>query len=187
MYKTKFKRYIEKTLFHRRNIKKENEWIILKEERNEKNYKQILKKFNDYISEIIINGNKNLEFEEKILSNIKNKKIHIFYSKYKIKKIEKLNDKEIDAFAGIGNPSNFFDLLKENNLDVKKTYSFADHHDYSQNDIEEITKDRSTKIVTTEKDFYRMNEQQKKICDFVEVSLEIDNKEELEKLIKLYL
>ena len=58
MYKTKFKRYIAKNFIHRQNIKRENEWIILKKERNKKNYKQILEKFNDYISQIIINGNK---------------------------------------------------------------------------------------------------------------------------------
>ena len=73
---------------------------------------------------IVINGDENLEFENKI-NKIKGKKnIPIFYSKYKIKDIEKIKNKEITAFAGIGNPPNFFDLLKENNLNIKKTYSY---------------------------------------------------------------
>ena len=69
---------------------------------------------------IVINGDKNLEFENKIKKTFK-KEVKIFYSKYKIKNIENLQNKEIIAFAGIGNPSNFFDLLKENNLNLKKS------------------------------------------------------------------
>ena len=136
---------------------------------------------------IIINGNKNLEFEKKILNHTGNKKVHIFYSKYKINNLEKFKNREFTAIAGIGNPSNFFDLLKENNIKIKKTFSFPDHHFYSEKDFEKITKDKNSKIVTTEKDFYRMNEKQKQICDFVEVKLHIENKDEFKKLIQSYL
>ncbi len=136
---------------------------------------------------IIINGQKNLEFEKKLFKNMGNKKLHIFYSKYKIKNIEKFKNKEITAFAGIGNPSNFFDLLRENNLKIKETYSFPDHHDYSEKDFKKIIKDNSTKIITTEKDYYRMNDDQKRNCDYVEVELEIDNKDKFKELIKSYL
>ena len=133
---------------------------------------------------IIINGQKNLEFEKKLYKNMGNKKLHIFYSKYKIKNIEKFKNKEITAFAGIGNPSNFFDLLRENNLKIKETYSFPDHHNYSEKDFKKIIKDNSTKIITTEKDYYRMNDDQKRNCDYVEVELEIDNKDKFKELIK---
>ena len=132
---------------------------------------------------IVINGDKNLEFENKIKKTFK-KEIKIFYSKYKIKNMENLQNKEIIAFAGIGNPSNFFDLLKENNLNLKKTYSFPDHHFYSQKDFDKIIGDNITKIVTTEKDYYRMNDEQKKKCYCVVVDLEIENKDEFINLIK---
>ena len=132
---------------------------------------------------ILINGDKNLEFENKIKKTFK-KEVKIFYSKYKIKNIENLQNKEIIAFAGIGNPSNFFDLLKENNLNLKKTYSFPDHHFYSQKDFDKIIGDNATKIVTTEKDYYRMNDEQKKNCYCVVVDLEIENKDEFINLIK---
>ncbi len=136
---------------------------------------------------IIINGQKNLEFEKKLYKNMGNKKLHIFYSKYKIKNIEKFENKEITAFAGIGNPSNFFELLRENNLKIKETYSFPDHHNYSEKDFKKIIKDNSTKIITTEKDYYRMNDDQKRNCDYVEVELEIDNKNKFKEIIKSYL
>ena len=136
---------------------------------------------------IIINGNKNLEFENKIFEITKNRNCNLFYSKYKIKNIEKFRNKKITAFAGIGNPSNFFELLKENKLDIIKTFAFPDHHNYSKKDFEIINKEKTTTLVTTEKDFYRMTDEQKKNCDYVEVELEIENKEEFKRLIKNYL
>ncbi len=134
---------------------------------------------------VLINGNRNIEFENKI-SRI-NKNIKIFYSKYRIKNIENFKNKEIIAFAGIGNPSNFFDLLKENNINLTKTYSFPDHYNYLQKDFDKIRMNNDIKIVTTEKDYYRMNDKQKKICDYVEVELEIENKKEFINLIKIIL
>ena len=131
---------------------------------------------------IFINGDKNIQFENKI--NKINKSVKIFYSKYKIKNIENFKNKEIVAFAGIGNPSNFFDILKKNNISVKRTYSFPDHHNYSQKDFDKIIGDEHIKIVTTEKDYYRMNDKQKLSCDYIEVDLEIENKNEFINLIK---
>jgi len=134
---------------------------------------------------IFINGDKNVEFENKIKKI--NKNIKIFYSKYKIINLDKLKNKKIIAFAGIGNPSNFFELLKEKNINVVKTYSFPDHHNYSNQELENIIKDSkedSALIVTTEKDYSRMNEELKLICECVNVDLEIENKNEFINLIK---
>ncbi len=131
---------------------------------------------------IFINGDKNIEFENKIIKINKNAKI--FYSKYKIKNIENFKNREVVAFAGIGNPSNFFDLLKENNFILKRTYSFPDHHNYSEKDFKKIKGDSLAKIITTEKDYYRMNDKQKLSCNYIEVNLEIENKNEFVNLIK---
>jgi len=147
---------------------------------------------------IVINGDRNMEFENKI-SKI-NKSVKIFYSKYKIKNLDKFKNKKVLAFAGIGNPTNFFELLKENNINVLKTYSFPDHHNYSEGNFDYITADRilftnvekkekdrhNVYVVTTEKDYSRMNEKQKQYCnfDYIETELEIENKNEFINLIK---
>ncbi len=136
---------------------------------------------------IIINGERNLEFENNLLKYSKKKKMHIFYSKYQINNLEKFKNKEILAFAGIGNPSNFFDLLKENNLNLTQTLSFPDHHNYSEKDFNKINENKSLKIVTTEKDYYRMTEKQQAMCEYVKVNLEIENEKEFKNLIKSYL
>ena len=133
---------------------------------------------------IIINGDKNLEFENKIKEINKNAKI--FYSKYKIKNPDKYNNKKVIAFAGIGNPSNFFELLKKNNIEIKKTYSFPDHHNYSNKDYNYLLglKEQDVLLVTTEKDYSRLNDKMKKSFDNVEIELEIENKKEFVNLIK---
>ena len=133
---------------------------------------------------IFINGDKNFEFENKIKEV--NKNVKIFYSTYKIKDLDKFKNKKVVAFAGIGNPSNFFKLLKENNINIEKTYSFPDHHKYSKKDYDYLIKlkEQNTLIVTTEKDYSRINDKMKKSFDYVEVNLEIENKNEFINLIK---
>ena len=132
---------------------------------------------------IFINGDKNLDFENKI-KNI-NSKIKIFCSKYKIKNLDKFLNKKVVAFAGIGNPHNFFDLLKENNITIKKTISFPDHHNYSENDYSKLlTEGNEAILLTTEKDYLRMNDKMRKNINFVEINLEIEKKNEFINLIK---
>ena len=65
---------------------------------------------------VVINGKKNKNIENKIFS--KNGKIKIFYSSYKPQNIGEFQNKKIVAFAGIGNPENFFDLLIDNKLNI---------------------------------------------------------------------
>ena len=135
---------------------------------------------------IVINGDRNIEFENKIKKI--NKNVKIFYSKYKITNLDKFKNRKVLAFAGIGNPSNFFELLKENYIDLLKTYSFPDHHNYSKRDFDKIIEEnldlQPIKVVTTEKDYFRMNDKQKQSCDYVKVDLEIENKDEFINLIK---
>ena len=133
---------------------------------------------------IIINGERNVEFEDKVKKISKIKKLPIFYSEYKIKNLEKFSNKQVIAFAGIGNPSNFFDLLTKNNIKIKRKYSFPDHYQYTQKDFDKILEEESEKIVTTEKDYYRMSDEQKELCDYIEIDLQIKNKHEFESLLK---
>ena len=65
---------------------------------------------------ILINGEEDGNFEKKILNN---KNLKIFYSFYKPLNIEQFK-KKLVALASIGNPNNFFKLLNDHNLKVKK-------------------------------------------------------------------
>ncbi len=59
--------------------------------------------------------------------------------------------------AGIAKPKLFFDFFKKKNS-LNDYMSFADHHHFSPKDIEAITnKAKERKIITTEKDYTRLN------------------------------
>ena len=70
-----------------------------------------------------------------------------------------LKNKKILCFAGIGNPSNFFKILEENEIKVIKKISFPDHYNYKKKDLDfinELAKKLDLEVVTTEKDFFRL-------------------------------
>ena len=136
---------------------------------------------------IVINGKKNINHEEKILRE--NKKAKIFYSKYKMQNINEFKDKKVTAFAGIGNPENFFNLLKENNIMPQKEIKFSDHHNYSNKELEKlikIAKENDTILITTEKDYFRIDDNYKKNINYIKILVEIENlKEFIEEIKKI--
>jgi tetraacyldisaccharide 4'-kinase len=70
-----------------------------------------------------------------------------------------LRGKRVLAFAGIGDPARFFNTLRANGVDVVRQRAFADHHPYSQGEIEGLIAEakRDALIpVTTEKDLARL-------------------------------
>ena len=137
---------------------------------------------------VIINGKKNKNIENKIFSN--NEKIKVFYSNYMPQNIEEFQNKKVVAFAGIGNPENFFDLLKDNKLNIVETIKFPDHHKYSEKELENLInkiKDNNYILLTTEKDYFRISENHKKNIKCLKIKVEIENKnqfiEEIKKII----
>ena len=80
---------------------------------------------------VVLNGEKNIDIE-KIILNI-SATVKIFYTKYKTQNIDEFKNKKVTAFAGIGNPENFFTLLKDNNINVVKEIKFPYHYNYTKN------------------------------------------------------
>ena len=128
---------------------------------------------------VFINGKKNLELEKTI--NKFNSKIKIFYTQYRLINIDDIKNQKVLAFAGIGNPINFFDLLKDNNIEIKETLNFPDHYNFKKKDILNLKKkaeELNAYIVTTEKDYLRLNNEDKKNIKCLKIELIIDKKEE---------
>ena len=69
------------------------------------------------------------------------------------------------VFSGLGNNEQFFDQLREMGVDIRKSFSFPDHHVYTPEDLKLITLEFRTQvpespeliILTTEKDYCRLN------------------------------
>ena len=133
---------------------------------------------------IVINGDKDNIIENQIN---KIKQLKVFYTKYKPKNLEILKEKKIFAFAGIGNPLNFFELLKKNNLQLLNYQSFPDHYNYKKKDLDNLkskAKELNALLLTTEKDYCRIDRDVRKGIEKLDVDLEIDSKEEFINLIK---
>tara|TARA_B100000029_G_scaffold515754_1_gene624496 strand:- start:468 stop:1397 length:930 start_codon:yes stop_codon:yes gene_type:complete len=134
---------------------------------------------------VFINGKKNTDIENKILAN--NKKIKIFYTKYIAENINDFKGKKIIAFAGIGNPVNFFQLLLENGIDILKKIEFPDHYEYSEKELENLikkAKENDSILLTTEKDYFRIKENYKKNINFLKISIMVEKKSEFINEIK---
>ena len=128
---------------------------------------------------VIINGDKNKIFEQKLI-NISNN-IKIFYTNYLPLDIDRFKNKKIFAFAGIGNPNNFFETLKKYNLNIKKTMSFPDHYEYKKFEIDDIfdyAKKNGLQTLTTEKDYYRIKHMGINNIEYSKVELQIYREDE---------
>ena len=128
---------------------------------------------------VFINGDQNLELEKTI--NQFNPQIKIFYTQYQLINLDDIKNKKVLAFAGIGNPTNFFDLLKNNNIEIIETLNFPDHYNFKKIDILNLNKkakELNACLVTTEKDYFRLNNEDKKNINCLKIKLLIDKKEE---------
>ena len=139
---------------------------------------------------IFLNGNlENLENIKRDILKI-NSEINIYISKYIPENIKKFNIKDrYLAFSGIGNHRTFISMLKSYDLNIVKDIEFPDHYKYSKNDIEKIildSKNQGYKIITTEKDFLRLQPKNYNEINFIKSKLEIQNETEfLQSLTKI--
>jgi tetraacyldisaccharide 4'-kinase len=95
-------------------------------------------------------------------------------------------DKNYFAFSGIGNNPSFINTLDTNNYNLTKIKLFPDHYYYTDNDIKNIKKyatNNDLEIITTEKDWKRLNTKQRLGINFLQISLEFSNEEALSKIL----
>ena len=137
----------------------------------------------------VINGDP--KKNQDILNEIKqiNNNINIFETFYKPSNLKEFdNNVDYVAFAGIGNSENFYNTMIENKLKVIKKFSFPDHYTYSNNDLTKIlnyAKNNNAKVITTEKDYLRLNTNLAQDIKYLKLDLVIpDEKRLINILIK---
>ncbi len=137
-----------------------------------------------YDAVFINNMSKKNNLDKKIKSI--NKDIKIFYGKYILSKKKYNLKKNYIAFCGIGNPKSFLKTLKENSFKVSEFLSYPDHYNFSKYDLIKIKKIAETKnlsIITTEKDYIRLNGKYKNEVEYLKVSIKINNEKKLFKYL----
>ena len=138
---------------------------------------------------VFFNGNKEDISYLKILVKKFNNNIKIFethYSPINSDKFDK-NDKYL-IFSGIGNPDIFKKTLTKNKFNIVKEIKFPDHYSYTKNDIDNIrmiAKNFDAKILTTEKDYVKIDSRYLYDINFFEIELFIKDEHELINLLKL--
>ena len=136
---------------------------------------------------VCINGDLNPDLEKKIKSYKED--IKIFYSTYHLLDENYFKDKNYFVFSGIGNNINFLNLLKKNKINISDYKFFPDHYDYSDHDISKL-KNHALKnklhLLTTEKDYLRLSEQNKENIEHGKIQLIINDEEKLVKQIMSY-
>ncbi|MDA9659094.1 tetraacyldisaccharide 4'-kinase [Candidatus Pelagibacter sp.] len=143
-----------------------------------------------FYDNVFLNGNEEHLIDIKNQIKKINPQININQGKYIPLNIEEFN-KEYSylVFSGIGNHKTFVNMLKNNNLKIVSDLEYPDHYQYSQKDFYEIAnkaKKYDAKIITTEKDYLRLDFFDKTEVLFIKSSLEIlDEKNFIQTLINL--
>ena len=140
---------------------------------------------------VFINGNENDNSSLKLLVKKYNKDIKVFETIYRPTNINqfKINEKYI-IFSGIGNPDVFKETLVRNNLNIIKEIIFPDHYNYKQSDIDNIklqAKGFNAKILTTEKDYIKLDLNMNKDIECLKIELNILEEKKLINYLKRFI
>jgi tetraacyldisaccharide 4'-kinase len=134
---------------------------------------------------IIIKGEKNELIEKEIKTISPN--IEIIYAKNRIENIETLKNKNFIAFTGIGNPYSFFNTLLDNEIKIIKQIIYPDHFEFTEENYKFLSleaENSKCNLITTEKDYVRINKQFKEKVYYTKLSTLLIGKESLEKELK---
>ncbi len=99
---------------------------------------------------------------------------------------EVLSGKRVAAFAGIGRPQKFFDTLAELGCEIVWQRPFADHHPYSDDEIDEIIYEAAARdaiAVTTAKDAVRLAPEQRTRVHVVDIMIEWEGEASIRRFL----
>ena len=140
---------------------------------------------------VFLNGNERDNSNIKSLINKLNKNIPIFESTYRPINIDQFDtNAKYLIFSGIGNPDSFKETVVNSRLKVVKEMIFPDHYQYNTNDINNImlyAKRLDAQILTTEKDYAKINFNKNNDIKFLEIEITIKDEDKLIDYLKLHI
>ena len=139
---------------------------------------------------VFLNGNEESLIAIKEQIKRINPNININSGKYTPLNIGEFDkDQNYLVFSGIGNHKTFVEMLKNNKLKIVSDLEYPDHYQYSKRDFDEIiinAKKFNAHIITTEKDYLRLENFNRNEILYVKSSLDISDEKSLtNKLLKL--
>ncbi len=99
---------------------------------------------------------------------------------------KRLKGKKVLAFAGIGRPEKFFTTLGQTGAEVVATRSFADHHPYTDGDMESLRRaadELGAILATTAKDAVRLPGGSDNKLEVLSVAIKWQDEDALERLL----
>ncbi|MDB4140844.1 tetraacyldisaccharide 4'-kinase [Candidatus Pelagibacter sp.] len=143
-----------------------------------------------FYENVFLNGNEESLIAIKDQIKKINPNININSGKYKLLNIDEFDkDQNYLVFSGIGNHKTFVEMLKNNKLKIVSDLEYPDHYQYSKRDFDEIiinAKKFNAHIITTEKDYLRLENFNRNEILYVKSSLDISDEKNLtNKLLKL--
>lgn len=97
-----------------------------------------------------------------------------------------LQPQDYVAFAGIGRPEKFFDTLEAQGSKPVDAIPYPDHHTYSDSDLRYLRKlasSHSAQLITTEKDFVRLTEDQRSGIVTLPIRAEFEDRNTLDRVL----
>jgi len=135
---------------------------------------------------VFLNGEKSNKKLSKYLKKLNNN-IEVFEAKYVPSNLKSFNLKNnFLFFCGLGNPSEFERTLKKYKFRIKEKFIFPDHYNFSDSDIvslKKLAKRKKLNIITTEKDYLRLNNKHRKNIKFLKIDLSIKNIQKFSKFL----
>ena len=136
---------------------------------------------------IFLNGNlENINYLTQEIHKISST-INIHLGKYEPINLDEFKkNRKYLVFSGIGNHQTFVSMIKKNGLEVIKDLEFSDHYEYTKEDIDKILNEASNlncEIITTEKDFLRLNNYNVSGIKIMKAELKIMDEDKLIKSI----
>jgi tetraacyldisaccharide 4'-kinase len=98
--------------------------------------------------------------------------------------------REVVAFAGIARPEKFYATLRRIGAQLVATRDFADHHVFTEREIEALTEDaarRGALLATTEKDRVRLTARQAQAVVTLPVMLRFDEPAAVREMLRRFL
>ena len=136
---------------------------------------------------VFLNGNEEkTEIKKNFIKKI-NPKTIIYESRYRPLNLEDFDKSEkYLVFSGIGNHKTFINMLKKKKINILSDLEFPDHFYYKERDLNKIflkAKKLNAKIITTEKDYLRINQSLSKDIKFIKSELEIIDEDSLTSVL----